>query len=207
MLHPVMLNGRKIGTLVYECKKTKTVPKHYIEQTRQAMMERKADYGILVTAASKANTFGFWTDKDVLIVHPAGVLPLVHWLRGTMIRIAQAKMTQKQREKAAKAIMEYIGSPEFRNPLRDVVRRSEQLGQNLVSEIKAHRNLWLDRAFHYEEIWNDGHNISRGFSRILEEHSLRSERGTIIEDNGVAKPVYPFQKETLMLPRKTGQTE
>ena len=204
VLHHVSVNGRKVGTLVYECKKTQRVPKHYIEQTRQAMMERKADYGILVTAASKANTFGFWTEKDVLIVHPAGVLALVHWLRATMIKLARAKMTQKQREKAARAVMDYIGSPVFRNPLRDVVRRSEQLGQNLVSEIKAHRNLWVDRFFHYEEIWNDSQNISRGFDRILEEHSLRSEHGKLAEDSGAAKPVYPFKKETLMLPRKLG---
>jgi hypothetical protein len=203
VLHHILVNGRKVGTLVYECKKTQRVPRHFIEQARQAMLERKADYTILVAAASKANTFGFWTEKDVLIVHPAGVLALVHWLRGFMIRMAQAKMTQKQREKTAKAIMDYLDSPEFRNPLRDVVRRSEQLGQTLVGEIKTHRNLWLDRLFHYEEIWNDGHNISRGFDRVLEEHSLRKERSRPIVHSRAAKPAYPFKKELLMLPRKS----
>jgi hypothetical protein len=203
VLHDVMVNGRKAGTLVYECKKTQKLPKSYIEQARQAMIERKADYAILVTAAGTANTFGFWTEKDVLIVHPAGVLALVHWLRATLIKLAQAKMTRKQRERAAKAIMDYIDSPDFRNPLRDVVRRSEQLGQDLIGEVKAHRSLWLDRLFHYEEIWNDGHNIGRGFDRILEQHSLRPARGRFLKDGDAAKPVYPFKKEVLMLPGKS----
>jgi len=53
----VRVSGQKVGTLVFECKRTQRLHKKYIEQTRRACLTRSADYGILVTAAGKTNTF------------------------------------------------------------------------------------------------------------------------------------------------------
>lgn len=167
VLQQVLLNGRKVGTLVFECKRVQRMAKRHVEQARRAKVERRADYAVLVTTASKTNTFGFWTEKDVLIVHPAGVAALVSCLRESLVKLAQARMTRSQREQAARAILEFVDSPEFRNPLRDVVRRSEQLGQDLAEEVETHKRLWRGRLMHYQALWTEGHGLERNFDRIL----------------------------------------
>lgn len=205
VMQQVLLHGRKVGRFVFECKRVQQrLPKQYIEQARRALVERKADYAILVTNAGKANTFGFWTEKDVLIVHPAGVVALVSWLRDQLVKLAQARMTRRQREQAAKAILEFVDSPEFRNPLRDVVRRSEQLGHDLLQEKKMHHRIWLERLTHYYAIWAGGLAVGRGFDRILERHSLHAAHGKLVPQTEKHDMIYPVRKETLLLPGKRG---
>lgn len=171
ILQLVVVNGQCIGRLVFECKRCSRMPSKYVEQARRALAQRKADYAFLVTNASKANTFGFWTDKDVLIVHPAGVLALVGWVRDALIKLAELKMSRRQREQAVAAILDFVNSPEFRNPVRDIIRRSEQLGTDLKDEIKSHKNLWLSRYAHYQAMWMEGQGLSRDVDSIVRKYS------------------------------------
>ena len=62
---------------------------------------------------------------------PAGVLALVSWPRDALIKVAESKMTHKQREQAVAAILDFVSSPDFRNPVSDIIRRSEELGADL----------------------------------------------------------------------------
>jgi hypothetical protein len=52
----------------------------------------RADFAVLVTTASPGNTFGFWLSKDVLPIHPAGVLALAGWLRSILRRTASDQL-------------------------------------------------------------------------------------------------------------------
>jgi hypothetical protein len=183
---------------VFECKKSSRLTRKHVEQARRALTQRSADYSLLVTNAGKANTFGFWTEKDVLIVHPGGVVPLVGWLREALAKLAQARMTRGQREQAVTAILNHVNSAEFRNPLRDIIRRSEQLGESLKSEVETHKQLWLDRLLHYQAIWTDGHGLGEGFDSILERHSLRAPHGRL-PSKAEAKQMYPLQRSALLL--------
>lgn len=200
ILQQVRHAGRPAGKIVFECKRCLRLPSHAVEQTRRALGQRKADYAVLVTNATKKNSFGFWTSKDVLIVHPAGVLPLVSWLRDSLIKIAQANLSQRQRAQAVEAILGYVSGPEFRTPLRDIVRRSEQLGEDLRREIRDHTNLWKGRHANYQAIWNDAHEIARGFDRILSGHQVPSTRLMAERE----ETTYPVKRDALLLPPARG---
>jgi hypothetical protein len=194
----IKVGGQKIGILVFECKRTQRLHKKYIEQARRACLTRSADYSILVTAAGKTNTFGFWTNKDVLIVHPAGVLALTSWLRDSLVKLAEARMTRRERERAVREIMGFIQSPSFRTPLRDIVRRSEQLGCDLIAEAKMHKQLWLDRLGHYQAIWGDGLSLGHGVDGILKSHSIKG-KGKSPKASRIVE-AYPVAKQQLFLP-------
>jgi len=196
ILQQVRHGGKSVGRIVFECKRCLRLPSHAVEQTRRALVQRKADYAVLVTNATKKNSFGFWTSKDVLIVHPAGVIPLVSWLRDSLIKIAQANLTRRQRAQAVESILGYVSGPEFRTPLRDVVRRSEQLGGDLKREIHVHTNVWKARYANYQAIWQDAHEIGRGFERILSGHGISGSH--LLAHVGQA--AYPVEKDALLLP-------
>ncbi len=152
VIQEVRLDGKLVGRIVYECKKVLRLQSCYIEQARRAMVLRKADFAIVVTTAKAKNTFGFWLEKDVLIVHPAGVLALAEWLRLSLIELAKARMPAGARELAAEAVLGFLASAEFRNPLQDAIRRSIRLEEELADERKAHERFWSRRLDHYQTI-------------------------------------------------------
>lgn len=84
VLQHVRLNGRRVGTIVYECKDVSKLQRGHVDQARRAKVQRGAEYAVVVTAAKVANSFGFWVERDVLLIHPAGVVVL--WLPGCETR-------------------------------------------------------------------------------------------------------------------------
>ncbi len=201
VIHHINLNGRKIGTIVYECKKVAKLAKAHVEQARRAKMQRDADFSVLVTSAKAGNTFGFWLEKDVLVIHPSGVLALVAWLRDSLIELAKARMPKTEREKAAREILDFLASPAFKNAVEDSIRRAEELGRELQDEVSSHRNTWLRRLGHYRAIWLDARTVVQRIAKITETHSL--PRGGVrllgpsVEEN---KP-YPLEKRALFQTR------
>ena len=200
VLHEVRLNQRKVGVLVFECKRVESLKREHVEQTRRAKVQRQADFAILVTSARDAHRAGIWQEQDVVVVHPAAVLVLVHQFRETLVRAARSRMTRVARERAIRAILAFVDSSEFRNPLRDIVRRAELLGEELVRERDAHYRLWRDRWAHYAAIWNDGLRIGQEFDRILEQHSVHAPHGKLTPQASEGKAIYPVRKEALLLP-------
>jgi len=197
VIHYVCLNGKRVGTIVYECKKVTKLQRGHVEQARRAMVQRSADFSVLVTTAKVANAFGFWIEKDVLLVHPAGALGLAAWLRESLIELAKARMPKTQREKAVREILAFLDSPSFRNAVQDAIRRTEELGRQLKEEVRSHRNLWLKRYDHYEAIWLDARCVAQGVAKILEAHSLPSNARKLLAPMPLEAKTYPVEKKTL----------
>lgn len=75
----VLRRGKQVGSILFECKLTSNFSGAYVFQTKKAVGERRATYGILVTLASKKGTAGFWVDNDVIVVHPFGAVHSPAW--------------------------------------------------------------------------------------------------------------------------------
>lgn len=153
IVHHIILNGIEIGIIVYECKRVKKWDKGYLTQTLRAKEKRRADYGILVTNAMKKGTQGFFIEKGIIIVHPAGVLALVGMLREQIKKITRMKLGQKERDEAIRLTLEYIEGPEFNNSLGALINESKTLYDELKSEINTHFSLWEKRYDHYKHIY------------------------------------------------------
>jgi len=196
VLHYVTLNGKSVGTIVYECKKVATLQRSHVEQARRAMVQREADYAVVVTSAKAArNSFGFWVEKDVLLVHPAGALMLAAWLRDTLLELAKARLPRSDRERAARAILDFIASPPFKNAIQDTARRAEELGRELKDEVRAHRTMWLRRLEHYAAIWLDARGLALAVARALGGHSERK----LLPVFSTQSLKYPVEKAALSL--------
>ena len=199
VIHHVYLNSTQVGTIVYECKKVIKLQRSHVEQARRTLSQRSADYAVLVTTARKRNTFGFWTEKDVLVVHPAGAIDLVGWLRETLIEFAKARVSKGQRERAAREVLNFLGSPEFRNPMQDAIRRTEEMGKQLKKEVRLHRTWWLKRFDSYQAVWVDARTIVQAVAAILEKRMGANPRRKLpavrLERNGT----YPLKKDALLL--------
>jgi hypothetical protein len=138
-------NQKQCGIIVYECKKVGQWQIAHAEQAAQAKLQRKADFAILVTNASKKGGGGFFLEKGVVVVHPGGALAIASILREQIVKIAHMKLTQAQREEAIEKTFEYLRGPEFKNSLDIVIRKTIEMYEELKKECQDHVKLWKKR--------------------------------------------------------------
>ena len=91
-LHYVYDGSKKLGLIVYECKKTQKFQKSYVKQIKNDVAGRNATYGVLVTMASEKDKSDFWTDDDIFIIHPYGTIYLAETLRKWIIELRSLKL-------------------------------------------------------------------------------------------------------------------
>jgi len=167
VLQYVIRNGEQAGVLVYECKRVKKYSSAYVGQASDAKEKRKADFAILVTKTMKKGAQGFYVERGVIVVHPAGVLSLAGVLRVQVIRIAEMKLGQLQRSKAAKLTLEYLEGPEFTNSMDAVIQESVALYKELMDEIEKHKAVWKRRYSSYRKICEDASTVKSTTQALL----------------------------------------
>jgi hypothetical protein len=145
ILHYIVHNKEEVGLIVYECKRVGHWQSAHAEQAYNAKIQRKADYAVLVTSASKKGTGGFFIEKGVIVVSPGGILALAAILREQIIRIAQLKLTKAQREEALEKTMEYLQGAEFKNALDLIIRKTVEMYDELKKECHDHVKGWKKR--------------------------------------------------------------
>ena len=145
ILQHIMLNKEMAGIMVYECKKVNHWQSAHVEQAATAKLQRKADFAILVTNATKKGSGGFFIEKGVIVVNPGGVLAIVGILRDQILRIAQLKLTKAQKEEAVENTLKYLQGSEFKNSLEVVIRKTIEMYDDLKKECQDHLKIWKKR--------------------------------------------------------------
>lgn len=156
VLQVVMYQGRRAGSIIYECKRVPRFTRKHVDQAYQAKMSRGADFAVMVTTAiPKRGWNGFGEVGEVLVISPLGVLPLAGLLRMHLIEMLKAEIPAKKRAMIAQQVLHYVTSPEYKNPIEEIVRTSTGLQDELKREIKGHFISWARRAQSYNSIgWN-----------------------------------------------------
>jgi hypothetical protein len=167
VLQYVIGNGEQAGVLVYECKRVKHYSSAFVRQAWDAKEKRKADFAILVTKTMKKGGQGFYLERGVMVVHPAGVLSLAGVLRSQVIRIAEMKLGQLQRGKAIKLTLEYLEGPEFANSMEAVIQESVVLYKDLMDEIEKHKAVWKRRYSSYSKICEEASTVKSTTEALL----------------------------------------
>ena len=145
ILHEVIFEKAVRGIIIYECKRVGHWNSKHAEQAFNARVQRKADYAILVTNAAKKGTSGFFIEKNVIVVNPGGVLAIANILRDQIVRMAQLKLTQAQKDEAVEKTLQYLQGAEFKNALETVIRKTVEMYEDLKKECHDHVKTWKKR--------------------------------------------------------------
>jgi len=149
----VIYNSKENGLIVYECKRVSQWQSAHLEQTAKAKVQRKADYGILVTNAKKQNTDGFFIEKGIIVISPGGVLAVANIIRDQIITIARLKLTAKERQEAIQKTLAYLEGAEFKNALDTVIRKTVEMYEDLKKECYDHIRNWKKRYSSLKDIY------------------------------------------------------
>lgn len=167
VLHIVREGGKIAGVIIYECKWTPRISGSHVRQTAQAKMTRHAQFAVLVTSGTRRGFSGLDEMSGVIIVAPAGALPLAALLRNHLIEMFRAGIEKTRRTRIANQLLKFIKSPEFKNPIEEVVRTAENLKDGVEEEYKWHVNDWKKRLTAYARIRWDGFAVQENLRRVL----------------------------------------
>lgn len=167
IIQTVKVEDKKIGKIIYECKKTKEFKNIFIEQIRKDKNRVIADYGIIVTWATKENNQNFWIDGDIIVVDPYGVLDIAIFLRETLLQMYSLKLSKTEFENKGRAIIGFMQSEEFRTQIQNSIAKSREAYEFLKKEITTHVNVWHKRAEIYESIHKSTNIIQNTIKYIL----------------------------------------
>lgn len=186
VLHEVRIAGKRIGLIVYECKRTPNIPDGHVQQTARAKASRRADFAVLVTTGKRKGFTGLSEIGGILIVSPLGVVALVALLREQAKALFRAGLTQGERQKVAQQLHGFICSPDFRNPIESVIRTAGDLGQMVLEEAVQHRRTWQRRWEKYQRLSWDSRYVQRSVQAVLQ--GKKCEAHTLAKPTQLALP-------------------
>lgn len=175
IIQTIKAEGKKVGKIVYECKKTNAFQKKFIQQIRRDKARVVADYGVIVTWATKEEKQGFWVEGDIIVVHPYGVLDVAAFLRETLVQMYTLKLSKTQFETKGRAILKFMQSEEFRSCIQDSITKSKEAYDILSREYKSHVIAWKKRIKIYQSIYKNS-NVIQNTVRYVLLHSKLPER-------------------------------
>ncbi len=167
VLHHVRFDGKVAGTIIYECKRTPRIQVHHVRQAHRAKQSREADFAVLVTTGTKRGFSGLAHMANVLVVSPLGVLALAALLRNHIIEMLRARIAKEKRARIADQLVRYITSPQFRNPIEEVVELTSELQDMIREEAKQHFKVWKRRWVHYHTIQWDSAQVQNNVRLVL----------------------------------------
>jgi len=174
VLHVVKDDNQRVGSIIYECKRTALIQSAHVVQAYDAKQDREADFAVLVTTGKRKGFSGIDEEDGVLIVAPLGVMPLVRLLRQYLIQLFHARLTEDERAKAAQHLVKYLSGPQFKNPLEDMIGRARELQKSLQIEVKQHMKNWNERWSNYQSIDWDAAQIQANIELVLQGREPRS---------------------------------
>lgn len=167
VMHLVRFEKKIAGKIIYECKRTPRIQQAHIKQAFSAKQSTEADFAVLVTTGQKKGFSGLAHSNGVLIVSPLGVIPLVALLRAHLIEIIRVKITKEKRAVIADRLLHYITSPQFKNPIEEVIQLTSELQDMIKEEAKEHFKTWRKRWQHYQTINWDSTQIKNNLQLVL----------------------------------------
>lgn len=167
IVHTVMHNGSAVGIIVYECKRVKVFQRAHLLQAAEARKKREADYAILVTNVLPSKKSFYYVERDVIVLSPTGLVPVVHTARQSLISLHQLRASQADRQKAIRAVYDYLSGREYRERINSVAAEMADLKKEVDDELRFHKKNWTRRFRIYNVVFSDVEAIDLRLRALL----------------------------------------
>lgn len=144
--------GEVAGSILYECKKTSVYNNNFIDEIKRHQETAGCTYAVVVTHAMKKGKSKFFTERDVVVIDPMGLLDLAFFLRSAVIEMHELKLTKKEINEKSKEILKYMQSGIFKNRMALAIQKTEDAYNLLIQEVQQHKKLWSQRYEIYSTI-------------------------------------------------------
>jgi hypothetical protein len=144
--------GQTCGSIIWECKRTKTWSDGWIGKLKDDMLAAKAQIGVIVSSAMPKELASFECREGIWVTTPALALPLAAALRLTLIEVAAARRSVEGMQGKMELVYEYISGPQFKARVMAIVEGFSAMREDLEAEKKAVLRLWAKREKQIERV-------------------------------------------------------
>jgi hypothetical protein len=137
--------GRHRGTIAYESKRTKAFSDKWIEKLKEDMQRHKAEVGVIVTETMPKDMPEMGVRDGVFICTFREARALAQILRDSILRLAEVRAQEHNRDDKAQVLYAYFTSPEFKRRMQVIVQGYATMKQQLDAEKRLMQKQWAAR--------------------------------------------------------------
>lgn len=176
ILQRVMVNGKEVGRIVYECKAGLKWDNTWISTAKRYRLEYQTPWVIVAARVFPKRQKWFVVEKNVPVIELRLTVKLAEIVRGAVIEIGQLRMSHVGRHAKANQIFEYILSSHFTSRFKGVAEAVTHLRELQTKERQWHSNTWTKQTILYDEVEDGQREITariRGISETGVKASLK----------------------------------
>lgn len=160
-------SGLRVGTILWEVKKTKNWSKSWLAKLREDMRNVGASTPVLVSDVLPEEIETFGQSERVWVTAHTYAIPLAYVLRGALIKIAEAKTGQEHKKEKMELLHQYLTSETFIQRFESQVEGIVGLKNNLDMERRSLKRIWRQREVEIERLMNGLGNMYGEFKAIM----------------------------------------
>lgn len=150
--HEVYERGKRCGTIVYECKNTRTWANAHVAQARKSRTFHRASHVVVVSNAFPRGSKYLCFVRDVPVVHPTIVTGVVRCLRQALVVLAGTSGTAADRERRADKLLQYVKGEDFSRHMTAIGDAAVDLRTIQVKERQTHQRVWEQQTAAFEAL-------------------------------------------------------
>lgn len=172
ILHKVIIDGKEVGRIVYECKNVSTWQNEWVNKARRYRAEYQTPWVIIAARTFPRRQKWFVVEKTVPVIDFRLTVKLAEIVRGAVIEIGQLRTSHVGRQAKADQMFEYILSDHFVGRFKGVAEAVAALRDNQRKEQQWHNEAWAKQTRLYNDM-EQGHNEINAQIRAISEATIK----------------------------------
>lgn len=150
--HVLSVDGRALGKIVWELKRTKNWSDSWLGKLREDQRGITAEFAVIVSFALPKDVDTLDTIEGIHVVHPRAALALAMILRQSLADVGRVKVLAEGQSTKVEQVYGYLTGPKFKHRVDAIVEnfRAEQLA--LDKERRFMNRQWAKREQHLLQV-------------------------------------------------------
>ena len=148
-------NGAKVGTILWETKRTKGWSDSWLPKLREDQRNAGANIAVLNSISLPKNLDTFKYIDNVWVTSIKCALPLAYALRSRLLEVASLKLLAKDKDQTKELIFNYLTSDISRHRVEAQVEGIIELQNDLMQEQRALVKSWKKRELQHKKMINN----------------------------------------------------
>lgn len=168
ILQKVIVDGKEVGRIVYECKNVSTWQNDWIAKAKRYRSEYQTPWVVIAARTFPRRQKWFVIEKSVPVIDFRLTVKLAEIVRGAVIEIGQLRTSHVGRQEKAAQMFEYILSDHFVGRFKGVADAIAALREHQSKERQWHSEAWTKQSRLYDEMDEGRREIAAQIRSISE---------------------------------------
>ncbi len=188
--------GQRCGTILWECKRTKSWNDYWLEKLRDDQRTAKAHLAALLTTEMPKDLSTFGCLDGIWVTSRSCVVGVAAALRAGLVEAARVRRSVEGIQSKVELVYQYVTGPEFRQRVEGIVDAFLAMQEDLAFEKRSFRRLWAKREKQIDRVVVNTASLYGDLSGIfgaslpqIANLELKSLTGPAVEEQPAANGV------------------